>query len=157
MGIFGSRVRVNINDEKIMAGIDKTLKDIFAQAQMAESLQSMTKSAEVFVQQTGTLANTLAEFAHEAALNVFELRLFVQDSVKRLEPFFILLLISITLFFFASAWRRFQPRRNTTVLMIMSNQRETGDVDQLIEGLRRRGAIENDGVATFYPLATKRR
>ncbi|KAF8952333.1 hypothetical protein BDZ97DRAFT_2083574, partial [Flammula alnicola] len=66
------------------------------------------------------IKTVLSDAVNGVLQNVNEIRVLIQDTVKLLQPFLILLLISISLSFLASAWRKTQrePERPIVLLVL---------------------------------------
>lgn len=65
-----------------------------------------------------TLKDTLSHGLGGIVQNVGDFRLFLEDTVTFFRPYFVVLLISIALYFSVSAWRKFRPVPTTQVFNI---------------------------------------
>jgi len=141
MGLFSIRHNVKINSGEIIDGMDRIFREHFKSTE--EAIRRTTQSTEALVKDSGAFMDIIGtSFANMQYL--------AEDTVKSFQTYFILLLISISLFFFAvalsflaSAWKKTRETKATTttnIFLIMSP--ETPATSHLIDEIIRK-QIEN--------------
>jgi hypothetical protein len=97
----------HIDTNKIITEINETIRKILQGP--AEAIPQILKEA------MEALKDTVSHGFDGIVQNVGDFRLFLEDTVTFFRPYFVVLLISIALYFSASAWRKFRPVPTTQV------------------------------------------
>jgi hypothetical protein len=107
-------VQIDINGDRIAREINENIRRIF-QKPVEAIPQILRESMKM-------LNGTLSKGLDGIFKNVTELRLFHQDTIKFYQPYITALLISIALFFLASAWRQSRREPNTLHIFILPGE-----------------------------------
>ncbi|KDR84453.1 hypothetical protein GALMADRAFT_237327 [Galerina marginata CBS 339.88] len=91
----------DVDTDKIIRKLNESLQAIF-QGSAEEVPRILKESME-------TMRDTVSNGLDGMTQNASDLRVFLQDTVKFFQPYFVILLVSIVLYVLASAWRKLRP------------------------------------------------